>query len=214
MSRLRVDQLGFGYPRAGAPVLDGLTEDFPDGAITAITGPSGSGKSTLLYVVGLLLTPTSGTVWLDDQPVSALQDAERSAVRSRALGFVFQDALLDPARTALDNVVEPAVFAGLPRAGVVDRALGLLDRFGVGNRARHRPGQMSGGQAQRVALCRALLLRPAVLLGDEPTGNLDTTSSRVVWDALAEAAADGATVLLATHDDDLVRRAHHRVRVG
>jgi ABC-type lipoprotein export system ATPase subunit len=191
--------------------VESLTASFPEGAITVVTGPSGSGKSTLLYLLGLLLRPRRGSVLVDGQVVSGLPDVERSAIRSRRLGFVFQDALLDPTRSALDNVLEPAVFAGVPRSQVRHRAELLLDALGVGHRTAHRPGQMSGGQAQRVALCRALLLEPGIVLGDEPTGNLDASNTDVVWSALSEATSEGATVVVATHDPRLVERAGHRV---
>ncbi|WP_454050309.1 ABC transporter ATP-binding protein [Cellulomonas sp. Marseille-Q8402] len=213
MTRLHVEDLTFGYRAAGRPVVDGLTATFPDAATTVVTGPSGSGKSTLLYLLGLLLQPDRGVVLVDGVPASGLPDPERSAIRSRRVGFVFQDALLDPSRSALDNVLEPAVFAGVPRAAARARAVQLLHRMGVGHRVAHRPGQMSGGQAQRVALCRALLLSPGLVLGDEPTGNLDTANADVVWSALSDAAAEGATVVVATHDPRLVERADHRVEL-
>lgn len=135
---------------------------------------------------------------MGDEPASSLPDGERSALRSEYLGFVFQDALLDLSRTALDNVLEAQWLAGQPRDE--QAALDLLERFGVRHRAGHRPAEISGGQAQRIALCRALVKRPALILADEPTGNLDTASALTVWEALARAAGQGATVIVATHD--------------
>lgn len=214
MTLLEVRDLDFAYAARAAPVLASVSASFAEGAITAVTGPSGAGKSTLLYLLGLLLRPSLGAVLVDGRAVSPLPDAERSVIRSRTVGFVFQDALLDRSRSALDNVLEPAVFAGVRRAAVEPRARELLERMGVAHRARHRPGQMSGGQAQRVALCRALLLRPRIVLGDEPTGNLDRENAEVVWAVLAAEAAAGATVVVATHDEVLVSRADHRVHLA
>ena len=214
MTLLEVRDLGFAYAARSTPVLASVSASFAEGAITAVTGPSGAGKSTLLYLLGLLLRPSSGAVLVGGRAVSPLSDAERSVIRSRTVGFVFQDALLDRSRSALDNVLEPAVFAGVRRAAVEPRARELLERMGVAHRARHRPGQMSGGQAQRVALCRALLLRPRIVLGDEPTGNLDRENAEVVWAVLAGEAAAGVTVVVATHDDVLVSRADHRVHLA
>lgn len=209
--RLSVRDLSFSYgPR---PVIAHLDHAFPIGAITAITGPSGQGKSTLLYLLGLMLTPTSGEVLLDEIPMAAKSDAERSAARGEFISIVFQDALLDPARTTVRNVMEGAVYSA-SSIGNAQRALELLDRFGVGHRARHRPGEVSGGQAQRIALCRALIKKPAVVLADEPTGNLDSESAEIVWDALVQAARDeGRTVIVATHDQSLVAASDERLEL-
>jgi putative ABC transport system ATP-binding protein/lipoprotein-releasing system ATP-binding protein len=197
--------LSFGY-RRGEPILDGLDHIFAPGLMSAVTGASGRGKSTLLYLVGLLLTPWAGRIDIGDQvQASALADGERSRLRAQRIGFVFQDAVLDPSRTVLDNVIEGAIYAGRPRALARDRAEELLERFGVLLRADHRPGEVSGGQAQRVALCRALMNQPDVILADEPTGNLDAASAEVVIEALATTArADGATVIIASHDRRVV----------
>lgn len=210
-ARLECADLTFSYRRSAAPVLDRVGLEFPAGSVTVLTGASGSGKSTLLYVLAGLLRPRTGRVLWDGLDVAALVDADRSAWRAATTGFVFQDAMLDPARTVLDNACEPAVFAGLPRREARRRARDLLERFGLGDRSGHRPGEISGGQAQRVGLCRALLTEPELVFGDEPTGNLDGRSAEVVWQALTGVAARGATVVVATHDEDLVRRADHRV---
>ena len=210
-ARLVCADVTFAYRRSASPVLDGGDLRFPAGAVTVLTGASGSGKSTLLYVLAGLLRPRAGRVLWDGLDVAALADADRSAWRASTTGFVFQDAMLDPARTVLDNACEPAVFAGLPRQEARRRARDLLERFGLGDRAGHRPGEVSGGQAQRVGLCRALLTEPELVFGDEPTGNLDPTSAGVVWGALTDLAAAGATVVVATHDADLARQADHRV---
>jgi len=210
-SVLEARDLTFAYRRGAPPVIDGLTHAFAPGALTTVTGPSGSGKSTLLYVLALMLRPTSGQVRWDDDDASALPDATRARLRAGQAGFVFQDAVLDPARTILDNVREAALFAGMPDDDARERALELCDRFGVGHRVDHRPGEISGGQAQRVALCRALLTRPRVVFGDEPTGNLDGASARIVWDALRAHARAGATVVVATHDERLADESDERL---
>lgn len=200
-----LEGLSFGY-RAGEPIIDGLDATFAPGEVWAITGPSGCGKSTLLYLVGLLLTPWSGRIGIGQvAAASELGDHERSRLRGAHIGFVFQDAVLDPARSVLDNVTEPAVYAGIGRVAARQRAGELLERFGVRLRADHRPGEVSGGQAQRVALCRALLTQPTLILADEPTGNLDAASAGIVIEALTAAAhADGATVMIASHDERVV----------
>jgi ABC-type lipoprotein export system ATPase subunit len=200
-----LEDLSFGY-RRGEPIIEALTYDFPNGRVTAVTGASGRGKSTLLYLIGLLLTPWNGRIGIGAEPhAAALSDSDRSRMRARLIGFVFQDAVLDPSRTVLDNVIEGAIYAGLRRDAARQRGKTLLERFGVALRADHRPGEVSGGQAQRVALCRALLTEPQIILADEPTGNLDAASSDVVISALSAAAQiDGATVIIASHDPNVV----------
>lgn len=211
MTHLAADHLVVAYRRTSAPVLDGLTVNFRPGALTAVTGPSGSGKSTLLYVLGLLVRPTAGDVIWHGAPTRDLTDVQRSRVRARETGFVFQDSLLDPTRSVLANVCDAGLFAGMDRRTQERLAQGLLERFGLDHRSAHRPGEISGGQAQRVALCRALLTSPTVVLGDEPTGNLDAASARVVWQALRDHAAEGATVVVATHDESLAATADERL---
>lgn len=197
---LAVEQVSFRYRRGGHELFDGLTHQFQVAAVTGVTGPSGQGKSTLLYLLGLLLRPGSGQVRYHGKPVQGLGDVARSRLRATELGFVFQDAVLDLSRTVLDAVVEPALYAGARRRDVVPRAQQLLARLGIAARSAHRPGEISGGQAQRVALCRALVNDPRVILADEPTGNLDRDNAQVVLDVLRAAAADGCTVVIATHD--------------
>lgn len=200
----------FGYPR-GEPVVREWNAEFRAGTMTAVTGPSGCGKSTMLYLLGLMLRPAAGSVLFQGKPVHALHDAERARLRAHSFGFVFQDAALDPTRTVLDNVVETALYRGQPRREAVAAAHRLMERFGVGLRATHKPGQISGGQAQRIALCRALLAGPRVVLADEPTGNLDPTSSSVVVTALREHAGTGAAVVIATHDPSVAAACDQRI---
>lgn len=173
---------------------------FRPGTLTLITGPSGSGKSTLLSILALLLSPSAGSVRWDGTDMRAATDAARARVRAAHVGFVFQDALLDLARTARANVLEAAWLAGMAPGDAEREATALMQRFGVLDHAEHRPGEVSGGQAQRIALCRALVKRPSVIFADEPTGNLDPESAAVVRDALLEQARAGATIVMATHD--------------
>ncbi|ACZ30610.1 ABC transporter related protein [Xylanimonas cellulosilytica DSM 15894] len=205
--------LTFTYRAALPPVICDLTVDVPVGTTTALTGPSGSGKSTLLYLLALMIRPTGGEVVWDAVPASRLADAARSRLRASQVGFVFQDALLDPSRSVLANVCDSGLFAGMRRKDAVARARELMARFGVDHREDHKPGEISGGQAQRVAICRALLTNPRVVFADEPTGNLDDESAAIVWRALTDHAANGATVIVATHDRSLVALADHEVRL-
>lgn len=201
--------LHFSYTKGGTEIFGGLTYDFPEGEVTVVTGPSGSGKSTLLYLLGLLITPTSGTISYDKRSVSGIPDRERSHIRAQVVGFVFQDAALDPTRTVLDNVVEGALYAGSRRREAEVRARELLESLGVRLRETHRPGEVSGGQAQRIGICRALIKNPSVVLADEPTGNLDRESAEVVLAALSDAASTGATVVISSHDPAVVQRGDH-----
>ncbi len=187
----------------GMPVLDGWSAEFPDGAMTALTGPSGRGKSPLLYLLGLMLHPTSGEIEVDGSPTGELRDASRARLRAERFGFVFQDAALDATRTVLDNVTETALYRGGSRRSVEPAARELLERFGVDVPPHRTPGQVSGGQAQRIALCRALLNQPRILLADEPTGNLDPATSTLVVDALRDHAATGAAVIVVTHSPEV-----------
>lgn len=206
---LEVREIAFSYRKGSAELFDGLTHSFAPGATTAVTGRSGRGKSTLLYVLGLMLRPTRGDVLIDGRGVGRRDDQSRSRVRSNDIGFVFQDAALDPTRTILDAVVEPALYAGARRRDVLPVARELLDRFGVGGRAGHLPGQISGGQAQRVAIARALVTSPTVVLADEPTGNLDRDNAETVLRALRDCATEGRTVVIATHDPFVLDHVDH-----
>lgn len=203
--QLAVSDLRFRYAKGGEELYGGLSHSFAPGKLTAVTGPSGRGKSTLLYILGLLLSPTSGAVLINSKPVSHLPDSARSRIRSRQLGFVFQDSELDPSQTVLDSVMEPGFYMGQDPARLRQRASALLDKFGLGERKDHKPGQTSGGQAQRVAVCRALVNEPDFILADEPTGNLDPGNALTVIEALRSAADEGRTVVIATHDPEVIR---------
>lgn len=206
---LAVEDLSFRYRRGGEELFDGLSYTFTPGKVTAVTGASGRGKSTLLYVLGLMLTPAQGGVLLDERRVSSSADAQRSRIRAESIGFVFQDSALDATRTVLDSVIEPAIYAGWRQKTAKARGRELLERMRLGHRADHKPGEISGGQAQRVAVCRALVTDPSVVLADEPTGNLDQSNAEGVLDALSEAAGacGGRTVVIATHDPFVIDRA-------
>jgi ABC-type lipoprotein export system ATPase subunit len=202
-TRLEATSLSLRYRRSETIIHD-WNAKFEAGAVTTLTGPSGRGKSTLLYALGLMLRPASGQVSIDGKDVSGLSERERAKIRGRMFGFVFQDAALDPGRSVLENVLEGGIYRRSDRAADKRRALTLLDDFGVSARANHRPGQISGGQAQRISLCRALLHEPPFLLADEPTGNLDAKTGALVTQAFQQHARAGATVIIATHDPALV----------
>lgn len=206
MSLLSAREVTAGY-RADSPLFERWSADFHAGEVVAITGPSGRGKSTLLYVLGLMLRPFEGEILVNGESAASRRDAERAHLRASTFGFVFQDAALDATRSVLDNVTETALYRGQDRVHAQPRAQELLDRFGVGLRVAARPGQVSGGQAQRIALCRALLNEPLILLADEPTGNLDPASAEVVVNAFHDHAARGSAVIVVivvTHDPTLV----------
>lgn len=207
MIALRRVQFTYG---SSPPVLRDIDLDIPEGRITAITGPSGRGKSTLLFIAGLLLRPTGGQVVVGGTDVARLPDRARSRIRGRLIGFVFQDAALDASRSVLDNVIESTDYSGASRRQASDRARALLADLGVQVDTRRRPVQISGGQAQRVAVCRALLPEPAVILADEPTGNLDEESARAVMHQLRAEADRGVAVAVATHDDRVIRACDSR----
>lgn len=199
---LEARDLSFSYG-SRRTVLEGWSAEFPVGSMTALTGPSGRGKSTLLYLLGLMLQPESGTVLIGGEVASSKRDSPRAKLRADRFGFVFQDAALDASRSVLDNITEPTLYRKTTRRDARPAALELLERFGVDVAPSSKPGQVSGGQAQRIALCRALLGSPRILLADEPTGNLDPATSEVVVDALRSHAAAGGTVVVVTHSPDV-----------
>ena len=209
---LQARGLTYGY-RRDAPILDGLDLALDAGSMVALTGPSGTGKSTLLYLLSGLLTPWSGDVEVAGVRHGDLTDRARAKFRAREFGFVFQDVVLDQRRPILDSVLEPCLYARRPRRQYRDRGLALLAELGVELEATALPGEISGGQAQRVGVCRALLLEPTVIFADEPTGNLDNDSAAVVLDALRRATRGGGLVIVATHDDRVVARCDRRVEL-
>ena len=177
----------------------------------AIMGPSGSGKSTLMNMIGCLDTPNGGEYWLNGHRVSELGDDELARIRNKEIGFVFQTFNLLPRATALHNVELPLIYAGLSARERRERAMAALERVGLGNRMDHRPNELSGGQRQRVAIARALVNQPSILLADEPTGNLDSTTSADIMQVFGELHAMGQTVIMVTHEPDIAAFAERVV---
>lgn len=199
--------------RGGVPVIDDVSFEVDRGDAIAIMGPSGCGKSTLLYILGALERPSSGSVTLDGKDPFALSEAEQAAFRNAHVGFVFQDHLLLPQLSALDNVIAPSLVSATPESASVvrDRATILLTQVGLADRLSHRPGELSGGERQRVAIARALIQKPSLLLCDEPTGNLDRTSAESVADLLANLQKAHYTMLVVvTHSPTLAARFPRR----
>ncbi|MEP7291013.1 MAG: ABC transporter ATP-binding protein [Chloroflexota bacterium] len=196
------------------PVLKNINLEIPTGQFVAIMGPSGSGKSTLLYLLGGLDRPTDGLIEVADKRLDLLNSAELAAFRRDTVGFVFQNFNLIPTLTALENAALPGIFAGMSRDVREDRAARLLHMLGMLDRAEHRPAQLSGGQQQRVAIARALFNQPPIIMGDEPTGALDSKTGQIVMKmlrALREKA--GKTIIVVTHDPGVARYADRMIRL-
>jgi putative ABC transport system ATP-binding protein len=193
------------------PVLRSVDLELAAGEWVAIIGPSGSGKSTLLNLLGLLDRPDAGVYQLAGEDVSDLGDTRRAAIRNQRIGFVFQNFNLLPRTSALENVAAPLLYRGLRRSARLERARSTLEQMGLGEHLDHEPAQLSGGQIQRVAIARALVGEPALLLADEPTGNLDTRSGDEVLDLFADLHRAGSTVLMITHDPVVAARAERRL---
>ncbi|WP_459934866.1 ABC transporter ATP-binding protein [Fundidesulfovibrio butyratiphilus] len=204
------------YAHAGVvtEVLRGVSLSIAPGEFVALQGPSGSGKSTLLHILGLLDRPTSGRYLFQGQDIAGLSDDTLSGLRNQSIGFVFQSFYLIAYATALDNVLLPGLYGPRPQAESRKRALALLDRVGLADRAGHKPSQLSGGQQQRVALARALVNDPDVILADEPTGQLDSSTSAEIMDLLAQVNAQGKTIVVVTHDEHTAAYATRRVLVA
>jgi putative ABC transport system ATP-binding protein len=199
--------------RVQVAALRDVSLEIHRGEFVAVLGPSGSGKSTLMHILGCLDRPTSGQYVLDGTPVASLDDDALATIRSRAIGFVFQDYNLLPRTTALDNVAAPLLYQGVGRRERLDRARAALGRLGLEGRLDHDPTQLSGGQQQRVALARAIVTDPALVLADEPTGNLDTASGAEVMALLHELHDGGRTIVLITHDQDVADHADRQLHV-
>lgn len=191
--------------------LDHVDLDIKPGDYISIMGPSGSGKSTLLNILGLLDRPNSGTYWLNDADVSSLDDDALAEQRQQNIGFIFQSFHLIPRLSALENVELPLLLAGAPVAARRERAREVLDSVGLAPRADHRPDQLSGGERQRVAIGRAIVMEPGLLLADEPTGNLDSRSSEEVIDLVEQLNRGGISLMVVTHDIDIGRRARRHI---
>lgn len=195
-------------------VLNGVNLKITKGEIVALTGPSGSGKSTLLYQTGLLDTPSAGEIFLAGQPCAKMKEKERTMMRRKYLGFVYQSHLLLPDFTCLENVMMPLLIGGVNKAEATKRATELLEKMGLKHRLKHRPGEMSGGEQQRAAIARALANKPTLLLADEPTGNLDPkTSEKVFAELLNMVRETGLSALIATHNPDLAHKMDRRIHL-
>ena len=194
-------------------VLKGIDLEIKKGEYVALMGPSGSGKSTLMNILGCLDTPTSGTYILNGKHVSEMQDDELAGIRNKEIGFVFQTFNLMPRTTALDNVALPMVYAGYSKSERIERASEVLKQVGLDDRMDHKPNQLSGGQRQRVAVARALVNKPSIILADEPTGNLDSKTSVEIMNLFNEIHANGNTVILVTHEEDIAAYAHRIIRL-
>jgi putative ABC transport system ATP-binding protein len=194
--------------------LDGVSLQIQTGELVAIMGSSGSGKSTLMNMLGCLDLPTSGRYLLDGVDVRDMDEDEQSDLRNRKIGFVFQAFNLVPRTSALANVELPLSYAGLPRTERRSRALAALDAVGMGSRVDHLPSELSGGQQQRVAVARAIVTNPSLILADEPTGNLDSRSTADVLAIFERLNAEGRTVVLITHEDEVARRARRIIRLA
>lgn len=194
-------------------VLKGIDLNINKGEYVALMGPSGSGKSTLMNLLGCLDTPTSGQYILNGNDVSQMTDDQLADIRNKEIGFVFQTFNLLPRTTALDNVALPMIYAGYSKTERTARATEVLTQVGLENRMDHEPNQLSGGQRQRVAVARALVNKPSIILADEPTGNLDSKTSVEIMNLFNEIHANGNTVILVTHEEDIAAYAHRIIRL-
>lgn len=193
--------------------LRGIDLDIGRGEYVAIMGPSGSGKSTLMNILGALDTPTSGHYYLNGTDVSQLVDDELAAIRNRQIGFIFQTFNLLPRYNALENVTLPLIYSGVPKADREIRARNVLESVGLSDRAHHKPNELSGGQRQRVAVARALVNKPAIILADEPTGNLDSKTSVEIMRLIKEIHDQGNTIIVVTHEEDIARQSQRIIRL-
>lgn len=194
-------------------VLKGVSLDIDKNEYVALMGPSGSGKSTLMNILGCLDTPTAGKYILNHQDVSKMEDNSLAEIRNKEIGFVFQQFNLLPRLTALENVALPLVYAGISKKLRNEKALHVLDMVNLSDRSHHRPNELSGGQSQRVAIARALVNDPAIILADEPTGNLDSKTSYEIMDIFGDIHNRGNTVVLVTHEEDIANHALRIVRL-
>jgi putative ABC transport system ATP-binding protein len=194
-------------------VLKGLNLDIFKNEFVALMGPSGSGKSTLMNILGCLDSPTSGTYILNGHDVSKMRDADLAQVRNKEIGFVFQQFNLLPRLTAVENVALPLIYAGISQKQRTEMALEVLEKVGLKERSHHKPNEMSGGQIQRVAIARALVNKPAIILADEPTGNLDTRTSYEIMQLFSQIHDTGNTVVIVTHEEDIASYAHRVIRM-
>ena len=194
-------------------VLKGINIDILKNEYVALMGPSGSGKSTLMNILGCLDTPTSGSYILNGKDVSRMIDNDLAEIRNKEIGFVFQQFNLLPRLTAAENVALPLIYSGIGKKERMERAMDVLIKVKLDDRSHHKPNELSGGQCQRVAIARALINDPAIILADEPTGNLDSKTSHEIMDILGKIHNDGNTVVLVTHEEDIAGFAHRVIRL-
>lgn len=209
---IKIDQLRKSYfiGKQELKILKGLTLEIQKNEYVALMGPSGSGKSTLMNILGCLDSPTAGSYVLNGQDVSQMTDDALAVVRNKEIGFVFQQFNLLPRLTALENVALPLVYAGVPKKTRIERAMEVMEKVNLTDRTHHKPNELSGGQCQRVAIARALINNPSMILADEPTGNLDTSTSYEIMEIFGQIHSSGNTVVLVTHEEDI---ANHALRV-
>ncbi len=193
--------------------LRGVSLEIKRNEYVAIMGPSGSGKSTMMNILGCLDTPTSGLYMLNGQDVSHMNDNQLAEIRNKEIGFVFQTFNLLPRYTALENVMLPMIYSGVPKHDRIERATEVLNEVGLGDRLDHRPNELSGGQRQRVAIARAMVNKPSIILADEPTGNLDSKTSLDIMRLLDEIKNLGNTVILVTHEESIAKHAERIIRL-
>lgn len=193
--------------------LRGVSTVIEKNEFVALMGASGSGKSTLMNLMGCLDTPTAGQYFLNGHDVSKLNDNELAEIRNKEIGFIFQTFNLLPRSTALENVMLPLVYAGIGKAGRLERATRVLESVGLADRMNHKPNELSGGQRQRVATARALVNNPSLILADEPTGNLDSKTSDEIMSLLVDIHREGNTIILVTHEESIARYAHRIIRL-
>ncbi|MCK5877232.1 MAG: ABC transporter ATP-binding protein [Candidatus Marithrix sp.] len=194
------------------PVLRGIDLDVQTGDLLAIMGTSGSGKSTLMNIIGLLDKPTRGRYWLEHKEIIRYNDDELAAIRNRKIGFVFQSFYLLPRLSAVENVGYPLIYRGIPQKEIHHRAMAMLEKMGIADRAKHRPNELSGGQQQRVAIARALVGKPSLILADEPTGALDTHVSKEIMDLFLNLnQQEGITIIIITHDPNVAKQCKRHI---
>lgn len=210
---LEINELSFRYGSAYQPIFNSFSAQFTPGELTVITGKSGTGKSTLLYLIGLLLKAQDGEINYGGRNLLNLSDNEQSKFRAQEIGFIFQDAQLNPKRKTLQSLTEPAIYAGYSVEQAEEKAISLAKSLDVFERLAHKPGQISGGQAQRLAIVRALVNDPQIILADEPTGNLDEGNSSIITDLLKAEAQQGRTIIISTHDRNVITCADRIVEL-
>jgi len=212
---VQMDRIGHVYAGESHQVtaLKDVCLSITTGEYIALVGPSGSGKTTLLHIMGCLLNPTTGTYLLSGQNVVGLSEKQLASIRNKSIGFVFQNFNLLPRASALQNVALPLLYSSVDARTRKARAEQLIDRVGLADRSRHHPNQLSGGEKQRVAIARALINHPSLLLADEPTGNLDRNTGQKIIGLFESLVAEGITVVMVTHDQDIVQRASRRIKI-